>query len=55
MKLTLKVIDKDNTVLYENSGEDFIDLVCKRVYQEGDKIILETSEKMYISIGRMMR
>ncbi len=45
MQLTIKVMDKNNTVLFENSGEDFVDLVCRRTYQEGDKILLEASEK----------
>ncbi len=50
MELTLKVVDKENTVLFESTGENFVDLVCRREYQEGDKILLEASEKnVYIN------
>lgn len=45
MKLTLKVIDKAGSIICENSGENFVDLVCQHIYEEGDKILLETSEK----------
>lgn len=43
--LTLKVTGKDNHIIYESSGEDFVDLVCMHTYEEGDSIVLETSEK----------
>lgn len=43
--LSLKVLDKDGNTICVNSGEDFVDLVCTRTYEEGDRIVLETSEK----------
>ncbi len=50
MVLTLQIQDKDGQILFERSGDDFVDLVCSREYQEGDKIILESSEKnVYIN------
>ena len=50
MKLTLKVMDGAGNVICESGGEDFVDLVCLRTYQEGDRILLETSEKnVYIN------
>ncbi len=50
MKLTLKVLNADNEVLFESTGENFVDLVCKRTYEEGDKILLESSQKnVYIN------
>lgn len=45
MKLTLRVVDGEGREICRSSGEDFTDLVCLREYQEGDKILLETSEK----------
>lgn len=44
-KLILKVLDKNGMTICEASGEGFVDLVCKREYEEGDKILLQTSEK----------
>ena len=44
-KLILKVLDRNDTTICEASGEGFVDLVCKKEYEEGDKIILQTSEK----------
>ncbi len=41
----LKVLDKDSNTICVASGEDFADLVCTRTYQEGDRVVLETSEK----------
>ena len=43
--LALKVIDKNDNTICVSSGEDFVDLVCMHEYQEGDKIVLETSDK----------
>lgn len=43
--LSLKVMDKDERIICESSGEDFVDLVCLREYEEGDRIVLTTSEK----------
>ena len=43
--LTLKVIDKDENIICEATGEGFVDLVCNHEYKEGDKILLESSEK----------
>ncbi len=42
---SLKVLDKDSNTVCVSSGEDFADLVCTHVYEEGDRIVLETSEK----------
>ena len=43
--LSLKVLDKKGNTICVSSGEDFTDLVCTRAYEEGDRIVLETSEK----------
>ena len=43
--LSLKVIDRDGNTVCVSSGEDFTDLVCMRAYEEGDRIVLETSRK----------
>jgi hypothetical protein len=43
--LTLKVIDKEGKLICEATGEGFVDLVCKREYEEGDQILLESSKK----------
>jgi len=48
--LSLKVVDKKDNTICVCSGEDFVDLVCMREYQEGDRIELATSEKnVYIN------
>ena len=48
--LSLKVIDKNGNTICVSSGEDFVDLVCMRAYEEGDRIVLETSRKnLYIN------
>lgn len=48
--LSLKVVDKEGNTICVSSGEDFVDLVCMRTYQEGDRIELATSEKnIYIN------
>lgn len=44
-QLSLKVLDKNGNTICVSSGEDFVDLVCTRIYEEGDRIVLETSEK----------
>ena len=51
--LALKVIDKDDNTICVSSGEDFVDLVCMHEYQEGDRIVLETSHKK-IYVNRQM-
>lgn len=43
--LALKVLDKDSNTICVSSGENFVDLVCTHTYEEGDRIVLETSEK----------
>lgn len=43
--LTLKVINGNGEIICEATGEGFVDLVCRREYEEGDCILLETSEK----------
>ncbi len=45
MKLTLRVLDATDQMICENCGEDFVDLVCIHEYQDGDRIVLESSEK----------
>lgn len=48
--LTLRVSDKDNHVICEGSGENFVDLVCCRIYEEGDRIeLLSTEKNQYIN------
>ena len=43
--LALKVLDKNGKTICVSSGEDYVSLVCTAEYQEGDRIVLETSEK----------
>ena len=43
--LALKVLDKDGKTICVSRGDDFVTLVCTAEYQEGDRIVLETSEK----------
>ena len=43
--LALKVLDKSGKTICVSSGEDYVSLVCTAEYQEGDRIVLETSEK----------
>lgn len=43
--LALKVLDKKGKTICVNSGEDYVSLVCTTEYTEGDRIVLETSEK----------
>lgn len=43
--LTLKILNKDGKTIWEDSGEEQVSLVHQAEYQEGDHIILETSEK----------
>jgi hypothetical protein len=43
--LCLKVLDKDSNTICVNRGEDEVNLVCTHKYEEGDCIILESSEK----------
>ena len=43
--LTLKVMNQNGNTICEATGERFVDLVCKHEYEEGDVILLETSEK----------
>ena len=43
--LALKVLDKNDKTICVSSGEDFVSLVCTAEYKEGDRIVLETSEK----------
>lgn len=45
-KLTLQVMDKDNNLIAQSEGEDFTDLVVMRTYEEGDYILLRSSEKI---------
>ena len=43
--LSLKVLDKNGNTICVGSGEDFVGLVCTAQYGEGDRIVLETSQK----------
>lgn len=43
--LTMKVLNAKGNTICEASGEDFVDLVCTHTYEEGDCILLETSQK----------
>ncbi len=43
--LALKVLDKNGKTICVSSGEDYVSLVCTAEYAEGDRIVLETSEK----------
>ena len=43
--LSLKVLDKYDNTICVRSGENFVDLVCMRAYEEGDKIELAVSER----------
>ena len=44
--LALKVLDRNGKTICVGRGEDFVSLVCTAEYQEGDRIVLETSEKI---------
>lgn len=43
--LALKVLDQNGKTICVSSGEDNVSLVCTAEYSEGDRIVLETSEK----------
>lgn len=43
--LALKVLDRNGNTRFVSSGENQAGLVCTSEYQEGDRIVLETSEK----------
>lgn len=43
--LALKVLDKSGRTICVSSGDGYVSLVCTAEYQEGDRIVLETSEK----------
>lgn len=43
--LSLKVLDRNGNTICVKSGENFVDLVCMRTYQEGDRIELAVSGK----------
>lgn len=42
--LELKVLDKNGKTVCVSRGDDFVSLVCTVEYQEGDRIVLDTSE-----------
>ena len=44
-ELCLKILDKDDKTVAVNRGDGEVNLVVSRAYEEGDRIILETSEK----------
>ena len=39
-ELTLQAVDREGNIIASCSGEDFVDLVCKHHFQEGDRIHL---------------
>lgn len=43
--LALKVLDKNGKTICTDSGRDYVSLVCTAEYKEGDRIVLETSQK----------
>lgn len=43
--LALKVLERNGNTICVSSGEDSVRLVCTAEYKEGDRIVLETSEK----------
>jgi len=43
--LCLKVLDVNGNTISVNRGENEVNLVCTREYKEGDKIVLESSQK----------
>ncbi len=43
--LALKVLDKNGNTICVSNGDDYVSLVCTAEYAEGDRIVLETSEK----------
>lgn len=43
--LALKVLDKNGKTICVSRGENQVSLVCMAEYHEGDRIVLETSEK----------
>ena len=45
MMLSLKVIDRNDNTICVSNGEDFVDLVCMRSYEEGDRIELTCSDQ----------
>ncbi|MBR5733354.1 MAG: carbohydrate-binding protein [Lachnospiraceae bacterium] len=45
LNMKLSVVNAAGEVICEASGSDFVDLVCLHTYSEGDRIVLETSEK----------
>lgn len=43
--LALKVLDGNGKTICVSRGEDYVSLVCTAQYREGDRIVLEASEK----------
>jgi len=51
MKLTLKILDKDNNVLIEKAADNETYLVYDKPYEKGDKIVLQSdSYNSYLNI-----
>lgn len=44
-ELALKILDKSGNTVYVSNGMDEVHLVVTKAYEEGDKIVLESSEK----------
>lgn len=49
--LTLKVIDKDRQVKCMSSGEEETSLAVLSAYEEGDKILVETTEEKLLPLA----
>ncbi|HWT76059.1 MAG TPA: carbohydrate-binding protein [Mobilitalea sp.] len=43
--LCLKILDVNNNIVCLSSGENEVNLACSREYTEGDRIVLESSDK----------
>ncbi len=43
--LYLKVLDAERQIVNMAEGQNEVNLICERIYQPGDRIILESSEK----------
>lgn len=45
MALVMKAVDKNGTVIREESGKKEVNLMVEKVYEEGDRIVLEVDQK----------
>ena len=51
--LSLRIVDKNGQILSETTGQDWVTLVYPKTYEEGDSIVLSTSEKNLHIIGQV--